>query len=169
MAAHSAPVHSTHHRTVAWATVADAVTYWCGMAAVYMSFGFLWFYGAKDKLFDQHASMPGGLARTYAGSFIDSIPGLNTAWLLLGLVQAVAFLLVVASLAAGEFLRGHARPILMAALGFSMFSFALMAFAQNMVTDYASVASLFTYIGVTAIVIALLQFVAPFRPRTDES
>jgi hypothetical protein len=167
MAAHTAPVHTTHRRSIAWAAVADAVTYWSGIAATYMSFGFLWYFGAKEKLFDQSATMPGGLKEAYAGSFLESVPGLDTAWLLLGLVEAVAFLLVVASLAAGEFLRGHAKPVLMAALGFSMFTFALMAFAQNMVANHESVASLFTYMGVTAVVLAVLKYVAPFR--ADES
>ena len=169
MAAHTAPVRSTRHRTVAWAAVADAVTYWSGMAAFYMSFGFLWYYGAKEKLFDQNASMPDGLAKAYGGSFIESFPGLDTAWLLLGLVEAVAFLLVIASLADGEFLRGRAKPILIAALGFSMFTFALMAFAQNMVANHESVASLFTYMGVTAVVLAVVKFVPPFRGRDTEA
>lgn len=39
---------------------------------------------------------------------------------LLGLVEAVAFLVVLAGLAAGEFLRDHAKPILVASLGVSM-------------------------------------------------
>jgi len=169
MAAHTAPVPSTSHRTVAWAAVADAVTYWSGMAAFYMSFGFLWYFGAKEKLFDQNASMPDGLAKAYDGSFLASVPGLDTAWLLLGLVEAVAFLGVIASLAAGEFLKGRAKPILIATLGFSMFTFALMAFAQNMIAEHASVASLFTYMGVTAVVLAVVKYVAPFRARDTES
>lgn len=169
MAAHTAPVRSTSHRTVAWTAIADAVTYWSGMAAVYMSFGFLWYYGAKEKLFDQNATMPEGLTKAYSGSFIESVPGLDTAWLLLGLVEAVAFLLVIASLAAGEFLKGHAKPILVASLGVSMFCFALMAFAQNMVANHESVASLFTYMGVTAVVLAVVKFVPPFRGRDAES
>ena len=169
MAAHTAPVHSARHRTVAWATIAEAVTYWAGIAAIYLSYGFLWYYAAKEKLFDQNASMPDGLAKAYSGSFLDSFPGLDTAWLLLGLVEAVAFLLVVASLVAGEFLRGHAKPILMASLGFSMLTFALMAWAQNMIAEHDSVASLFTYMGVTAVILAVVKYVAPFRSQPADS
>src|SRR4051794_17347154 len=40
---------------------------------------FLWFYAAEEKLFDQNATMPVGLAKSYSGSFIDSFPGTNTA------------------------------------------------------------------------------------------
>jgi hypothetical protein len=74
MAAHIAPTHSTRDRTIAWSAVFDAVTYWTGMAAIY-----------------------------------------------------------------------------------------LMAFAQNMIADHESVASLFTYMGVTAVIFALVRFVPPFR------
>lgn len=163
MAAHTAPVRSTRHGAVAWTAIADAVTYWSGIAAAYASFGFLWFYAAKEKLFDQDATMPAGLAKAYSGSFLDSFPGLDTAWLLLGLLEAVAFLVVVASLAAGEFLRDRPKPILFAAMGVSMFTFAAMAFAQNSIANHESVASLFTYMGVTAVVLGVLKFVPPFR------
>jgi len=169
MAAHTAPVRTTRHRAVAWTAIADAVTYWSGIAAVYMSYGFLWYYAAKEKLFDQDATMPGGLAKTYQGSFLDSFPGLDTAWLLLGLLEAVAFLVVVASLAAGEFLRGRAKPILFASMGVSMFTFAAMAFAQNSIANHESVASLFTYMGVTAVVLGVLKLVPPFARRTSDS
>lgn len=169
MAAHTAPVRSARQHSVAWTAVADAVTYWSGMAAIYMSFGFLWYFAAKEKLFDQNATMPDGLAKAYDGSFLATVPGLDTAWLLLGLVEAVAFLGVIASLAAGEFLKGHAKPILIASLGFSMFTFALMAFAQNMIAEHESVASLFTYMGVTAVVLAVVKYVPPFRGRDTES
>jgi hypothetical protein len=40
-----------------------------------------------------------------------------------------------------------------------------MAFAQNMIAEHESVASLFTYMGVTAVVLAVLKLVPPFRPR----
>ncbi|HWK28953.1 MAG TPA: hypothetical protein VNS09_20495 [Solirubrobacter sp.] len=169
MAAHTAPAHPTHHSAVAWTAIGEAVTYWAGMAAVYMSFGFLWYYAAKEKLFDQNATMPAGLAKSYDGSFIASFPGVNTAWLLLGLVEAVAFLGVIASLVAGEFLRGHHKPVLMATLAFSMFTFALMTFAQNMIGANDSVASLFTYMGVTAVILAVIKYVPPFRGEPTDS
>jgi hypothetical protein len=169
MAAHTAPARSTHHGTIAWTAIADVVTYWAGIAAIYLSFGFLWYFAAKEKLFDQSAAMPDGLAKAYSGSFLESVPGLDTAWLLLGLVEAVAFIGIIASLAAGEFLRGHAKPILTASLAFSMFTFALMALAQNMIAEHESVASLFTYMGVTAVVLALVKFVPPFRAEKTGS
>jgi hypothetical protein len=161
MAAHAAPVSKS--RAIHWPDILDAATYWAGIAATYLSYGFLWYYAAKEKLFDQDGKMPAGLAKAYAGHFIDSFPGTNAAWLLLGLLEAVAFLVIVASLVTGEFLQHRRKPILLAGLGVSMLTFALMAFAQNMIAEHESVASLFTYMGVTAVIYALIRLVPPFR------
>jgi hypothetical protein len=168
VAAHTAPTRTARQHAVSWTAIADATTYWAGIAAVYMSYGFLWYYAAKEKLFDQNGNMPAGLAKAYANSFIDSFPGVNAAWLLLGLLEAVVFLAVLASLVTGEFLPHRRKPILFASLGISMFTFAVMTFAQNMIADHESVASLFTYMGVTAVVFALLRFVPPFSGRQGD-
>jgi hypothetical protein len=88
---------------------------------------------------------------------------------LLGLLEAVAFLVVVASFVTGEFLPHRSKPILLAALGVSMFTFALMTFAQNMVANFDSVASLFTYMGVTAVIFALIRYVPPFGGERADS
>lgn len=109
------------------------------------------------------APCPRGLAKAYDGSFLASVPGLNAAWLLLGLLEAVAFIVVIASLATGEFVWARRMPPLLASMAVSMLTFAVMAFAQNMIADHASVASLFTYMGVAAVVFALIHLVPPFR------
>lgn len=168
MAAHTAPAPTTRHRAIEWTAISNAVTYWAGIAAVYVSYGFLWFYAAKEKLFDQNGTMPAGLAKSYSGTFIDSFPGTNASWLLLGLLEAVAFLVVIASLVSGEFLPHRAKPILLASLAVSMFTFAVMTFAQNMIAEHDGVASLFTYMGVTAVVFALVRFVPPFSGRAAD-
>ena len=169
MAAHAAPAPTTSRHAITWSAVTDAVTYWTAIGGVYIAYGFLWFYSAKEKLFDQNGNMPGGLAKAYTGHFIDSFPGINTAWLLLGLLEAVAFLVVVASFVTGEFLPHRSKPILLAALGVSMFTFALMTFAQNMVANFDGVASLFTYMGITAVIYALIRLVPPFRGEHADS
>jgi hypothetical protein len=169
MAAHTAPVPTTRNRSISVSAIADAAGYWATLSAVYLSYGFLWFYAAKEKLFDDNGTMPAGLAKGYSGHFIASFPGVNAAWLLLGLLEAVAFLVVIASLAAGEFLPQRRKPILLAGLSVSMFVFAVMTFAQNMIGDHDSVASLFTYIGVTGVVYALFRFVPLLRGERTAS
>jgi sorbitol-specific phosphotransferase system component IIC len=79
----------------------------------------------------------------------------------------VAFVAVVASLAMGEFLPSRRKPMLLAALSVSILTFGVMAFAQNMIAEHDSVASLFTYLGVTGVVFALIRYVPPFRGRSE--
>lgn len=146
-----------------WARVVDIGTYWAGIASVYIAYGFLWYYSFYEKLVDDSGKMPAELAKTYQGTFIDSFPGLNAMWTILGVLEGLACLAVVASLVSGEFLPRRRKPILLSGLAFSMFVFAVMTFGQNLVNEYAGVASLFTYMGVTAVVYGLLRFAPRFR------
>jgi len=164
MSATAAPVSKS--RTIHRSDALDAATYWAGIAAVYLSYGFLWFYAAKEKLFDQDGTMPGGLAKAYHGTIIDTTIGINTSWLLLGLLEAVAFLVVIASLAAGEFMPTRGKPVLLAGLAISMFTFAVMTFGQNVIGNFEGVASLFTYMGVTGVVYAVIRYWLPTRSRS---
>jgi hypothetical protein len=142
---------------------ADTVSYWLIIAGIYLTVGFLFFYTGKRKLFDQAGTMPSGLAAQFKGSFIASFPGVNVAWVLLGLILFIAFLGVVASLLAREFLPSRRKPILLGSLGLSMFAYGLMGFAENMINNSDSVASLFGYFSGTAVVIILLLLMPPYR------
>jgi ABC-type Fe3+-siderophore transport system permease subunit len=163
MATHTASVSAHRERTHIWPRIVDTGTYWAGIASVYIAYGFLWFYSFKEKLFDNSGHMPTALAKGYQGTFIDSFPGLNTTWAILGGLEALAFVAIIASLVGGEFLPQRRKPILLSGLAFSMFVFAVMTFGQNLVNNYDGVASLFTYMGVTAVVYGLLRFVPLFR------
>src|ERR1700735_1377156 len=79
-------------REGAASVTAETIAYWAVMAAIYVGFGFLWYYAAKEKLIDDSGTMPEGLAKGYAGSFVESVPGLNASWVLLGILEAVTFL-----------------------------------------------------------------------------
>jgi hypothetical protein len=164
MAATTAPVAKS--RAIHWPDVLDAATYWAGISATYLSYGFLWYYAAKEKLFDQNGDMPAGLAKAYKGTFIDNFPGINASWLLLGLLEAVAFVVIVASLVSGEFMPTRRKPILLAGLTVSMFTFAVMTFGQNLIGNFEGVASLFTYMGVTGVVYAVIRYWLPARSKS---
>jgi hypothetical protein len=164
MAATTAPVVKS--RAIHWPDILDAATYWAGIAATYLSYGFLWYYAAKEKLFDQNGDMPAGLAKAYKGTFIDNFPGINASWLLLGLLEAVAFVVIVASLVSGEFMPTRRKPILLAGLTVSMFTFAVMTFGQNLIGNFEGVASLFTYMGVTGVVYAVIRYWLPARTES---
>lgn len=146
------------------ATLADRAAYLLVIAGIYVTFGFLWFYSFTDKLFDQNGTMPAALKETFSGSFLDSFPGLDASWVLLGVLQAVLFVAVAASLILGEFLPGRRKPILLTSLGLGMLAFGLMLFAQEMVSQFDSVAQLFGYFSGTAVVIVLVLLMPPYRP-----
>ena len=107
--------------------------------------------------------MPAGLAKAYDGKFIADFPGLNATWTLLGLLELVAFLFIVASVVRGEFLPHRAKPILLAGLAVAMLAFGVMSFGQDVAGNTDSVGSLFTYLGVTGVIYALVRLVPPFR------
>jgi hypothetical protein len=164
---HPAPLSNRAHtsaRVSALSAIASA-PYWLLMIGVYAMFGFLWYYAAKEKLIDQSGTMPAGLAKGFQGSFLDSFPGLNAAWVLLGALEAVAFVLFVVSLFAGEFLPSRRKPILVTALAFSVATFAAMAFAENSIADHASVASLFTYMVGSVVVLGAVVAMTPARVK----
>jgi hypothetical protein len=146
-------------------TPADVVSYWTALASLYVAFGFLWYYSAKEKIFDQDGEMSPPLKKAFDGSFLDSAPGLDAAWLILGIVEGLVFLAVAASLATGEFLPGRRKPILLTSLALSMLTFAGMLFAQAMVAEFESVFELFVYLAGTAVLIVLVLLLPPYRPR----
>lgn len=139
----------------------ETIAYWAIVAAIYMGFGFLWYYSAKEKLIDDGGTMPAGLAKGYAGSFVDSFPGLNATWVILGVVEAIAFLGFLASIAAGEFLPTRHKPILIASLGVSLITFALLIFGQEMIGEFEGVAAAFGYFGATVVTLLLVQMLPP--------
>ena len=92
-------------------------TYATTLAGIYLSVGFLFYYAAKEKLFTDSGTMPAPLQKLFAGSSFASVPGDNAAWVLLGLLEAAVVVLLVLSLARGEFLPQRRKPILLAGLG----------------------------------------------------
>jgi hypothetical protein len=141
----------------------ETVAYWAVMAAIYMGFGFLWYYAAKEKLIDDSGTMPEGLAKGYAGSFVASFPGLNATWLILGLLEAVTFLGFIGSIVTGEFLPARRKPILLGALSMSLLTMAVLIFGQSMIGENEGVASLFGYFAAIVVTILLVQILPPRR------
>jgi hypothetical protein len=162
-AAHTHSV-SVSSRERATAHIADTASYWLIIAAVYLTFGFLFYYASKEKLFTDNGTMPAPLAKGFHGSFIASFPGTNTSWLLLGVLEGLVFLVVVASLVTGEFLPTRRKPILLSGLGLAMLAFGLMSFAENMIGEFTTVAQLFGYLSGTAILVILVLLMPPYRP-----
>jgi hypothetical protein len=144
--------------------LAKLFTYATSLAGVYLSVGFLYYFAAKEKLIDDSGTMPAGLKKEFAGSLFASFPGDNAAWILLGAVEAVVVILLAVSLVRGEFLSNRGKPFLLAGLGTSMLALGFMGVANDMVGDTSTAAEVFTYAGLTAVLMILVRQMAPYRP-----
>lgn len=168
--AHPHPERST--RTGSWISlegvshkVADITTYWLVLAGIYITFGWSWYYAFYDKLIVGEGTMPLVLKRVFAGSFIETFPGLNAAWTWLGVMEGIAVLGFAISLFSGELLPNRRKPIMLMSLGWSMITYSAMIFANAMVGQTALVGSLFAYFIGTAVVILLVLLMPPYRPH----
>jgi hypothetical protein len=145
-------------------TIADVVSYWLVIGGVYVLQAFLWYYSFKEKLFDDSAKAPPPIQKQFHGTIIDSFPGTSAAWAILGILEALIFLAVVASLLTGEFLPQRRKSILFCALALAMFTFAVMAFGETLTKQSANTANLYAYFGATAVIVVLLLLLPPYRP-----
>ncbi len=158
------PPRADSHATIG--EITRVATYATTLAGIYLSVGFLFYYAAKEKLFTDSGTMPAALQKMFAGSFFASVPGDNAAWVLLGLLEAAVVVLLVLSLARGEFLPQRRKPILLAGLGVSLLAFGIMGLANDMIGNNATVIELFTYFGVTVVVMFLVRQMSPYRPMS---
>lgn len=147
----------------AFAEIAKVATYATTLAGIYLSVAFLFYYAAHEKLITNSGTMPAPLQKMFAGSFFASVPGNNASWVLLGLLEAAIVVLLAISLLRGEFLPQRRKPILLAGLGVSLFAFGVMGLANDMIGNNATVIELFTYFGVTVVVMFLIKQMPPYR------
>jgi hypothetical protein len=157
--------HPTQVRTREGAIthIADRASYWLVSASIYFTFGLLFFFSAKEKLIDNSGTMPAPLAKTFQGTFVASFPGVNTSWVLIGLLEALVFVVIAASVLTGEFLPTRRKPILLSGMALSMFTFAMIAWGENLTGGFATVAELFEYLVGTAVLIVLVLLMPPYR------
>jgi len=160
--AHGRLAHTTA-RVKAHSNLADIACYWLISAGIYLTFGLIFYYAAKEKLIDDSGTMPAGLAKSFQGTFVSSFPGTNTSWVLIGVLEALVFVAIAASVLAGEFLPSRRKPILLTGLGLSMFTFAMIAWGENITGQFSTVAELFQYLAGTAVLIVLVLLMPPYR------
>jgi hypothetical protein len=169
MATHIASSPKAHSRAGIHLGVGDitkVATYAATLAGIYLSVGFLFYYAAYEKLITNSGTMPAALVGLFKGSFFASVPGDNAAWFLLGLLEASIVVLLALSLLSGEFLPQRRKPILLAGLGVSLLAFGVMGLANNMIGNTPTVIELFTYFGVTIVVMVLVRQMSPYRPMS---
>lgn len=144
-------------------TPLDAAGYWLGLAASYLVLMSLWYYAAEEKIIAGGFSAPAGIIKQFNGSFIASVPGTRAAWVILAVCEALVFIALVASLVRGEFLPSRGKDWLLGSLIGSLFVLGLLVFGDSVTGKYDSVASLFTYVAATILLIALVRMMPPYR------
>jgi hypothetical protein len=141
----------------------DGVVYGLILAGIYLLVGVLFFYAGKEKIFDGLGAPP-PIEKQFSGTFLDTIPGVDAAWTILGILELGVFVLTVVSLAMLEFLPSRRKTFLISALGLAIFTFSILAIGQNVVGENSGVAELFLYAGATGVLMGLVLLLPPYRP-----
>ena len=145
-------------------TIFDGIAYWVTLAGVYLMIGGLMFYSGKEKLFTDNGHAPQGIKDQFKGTFIDTVPGVDTAWFILGVLEFGVFVLLIASLVRLEFLPHREKSILQVGLSVALLTFACLAFGQTVTRQFSGTASLYTYFGSTVVILILVSLMPPNRP-----
>jgi hypothetical protein len=145
-------------------TIFDGIAYWVTLVGVYVMVGGLMFYSGKGKLFDDDGNAPQGIKEQFSGTFIDTFPGTDAAWVILGILEFAVFVLLVASLIRLEILPHRDKGLLQVGLAVAMLAFGLMAFGQTATGQHEGTASLYTYFGSTVVILILVSLLPPNRP-----
>jgi hypothetical protein len=141
----------------------DGVIYGLILAGIYLLVGVLFFYAGKEKIFDGLGA-PAGIDKQFSGTFLETIPGVDAAWTILGILEFAIFLLTVISLIRLEFMPARRKPFLLSSLALAIFTFSILAIGQNVVGENSGVAELFLYAGATGVLLGLVLFLPPYRP-----
>ncbi|HUC00769.1 MAG TPA: hypothetical protein VMS11_13185 [Solirubrobacterales bacterium] len=139
----------------------DWAVYGLILAGVYFLVGVLFFYAGKEKIFDGLGAPP-PIEKQFAGTFLDTIPGIDAAWTILGILEFGIFVLTAISLVRLEFMPNRSKPWLLSALGLAIFTFSILGIGQNVVGENEGVAELFLYAGATGVLLWLVLQLPPY-------
>ena len=142
----------------------DGIAYWAIIAGVYLMVGGLMFYSGKSKLFDDNGHAPEGVVKQFDASFLHVVPGVDAAWVILGILEFAVFLLLLASILRGEFFPHREKYLMQVALSVALITFACLAFGQTSTGQHEGSASLYQYFGATAVILILVSLLPPNRP-----
>ena len=140
----------------------DGAVYGLVLAGIYLLVGVLFFYAGKEKIFDGIGA-PEGIEKQFSGTFLETIPGVDAAWTILGICELAVFVLIVVSLVTLEFMPHKRKPFLLSGLAMSVFTFSILSMGQNVTGETEGVAELFLYAGATGVLIGLVLLMPPYR------
>ena len=156
--------HERRFAIVGEGSLFDGAAYWASLIGVYLMVGGLMFYSGKEKLFDDDGNAPAGIKEQFKGTFIDTFPGTDAAWVILGLLEFGVFLLLLASVVFLEFLPHRDKLFLQLGLAVAMLTFACLAFGQTATSQFSGTASLYMYFASTVVILILVSLMPPNRP-----
>jgi hypothetical protein len=142
----------------------DGIAYWVTLVGIYVMVGGLMLHSGKSKLFDDDGNAPQGIKEQFQNSFVDTFPGTDAAWVILGILEFGVALILLASLVKLEFLPHRDKSLLQVGLAVAMLTFALMAFGQTITNQHEGTASLYTYFASTVVILILVSLMPPNRP-----
>ncbi len=140
----------------------DVAIYALVLAGIYLLLGVLFFYAGKEKIIDGHGAPP-PIAKQFSGTFLDTIPGIDAAWTILGVLESLIFILVIVSLVRLEFLPERRKSFLLCAMALAIFTFSILAMGENVTGENSGVASLFLYAAATGVLFGLVLLMPPYR------
>ena len=140
----------------------DIAIYALILAGIYLLLGVLFFYAGKEKIIDGHGA-PAPIAKQFSGTFLDTIPGIDAAWTILGILESLIFILVIVSLVRLEFMPDRRKSFLLCAMALAIFTFSILAMGENVTGENSGVASLFLYAAATGVLLGLVLLMPPYR------
>jgi hypothetical protein len=155
--------HRGEDRTASRMRWEDGVVYALILAGIYLLVGVLFFYAGKEKIIEGHGAPP-PIAKQFSGTFLDTIPGVDAAWTILGILESLIFVLIVVSLIRLEFMPDRRKPFLLCALALAIFTFSILAMGQNVTGENSGAAELFIYAAATGVLTGLVLLLPPYRP-----
>jgi hypothetical protein len=84
------------------------------------------------------------------------VPGVDTAWVIIGILELAVVALMVVSIMRGEFLPRRTKSVLLVALALALVTFACLSFGQTSTGNNQGTASLYTYFASTAVILLLV-------------
>lgn len=142
-------------------SIFDQAAYWLSILGIYFLVGVLFLYSGKGKLFDDDGKAPEPLAKQFEGTFLDKVPGIDAAWVIIGILEFAIFLLILLSLVRGEFLPHRKKSTLLVALALALLTYACLSFGQTSTGNTEGTASLYTYFASTAVIFLLVLKMPP--------
>ncbi len=131
----------------------ELVYHYVKYAAIYLIFGLTMGISSLEK-FDP---VPDWFSEQFAGTFIESFPGLPFTWLMAGVFEALVAIFMIISIVRLEFQPGQPRTFMRVGLAIAAFDFMALAIGQRITFQFDGAGSLFFYFGATMATLVLIH------------